>query len=166
MKQVFESENISYVEVSELLVNDYLVMVNDHENVNRFLGSRKRDIYTEDDEIAWVNKKLEEKDPVFSMIEKKSGDFIGNIELVYIRDPVRELGIAITAKKQDKGFGSEAIRAVTEFGFKTLGLEKIVLRVRLFNDRAIHVYRNCGFQEYDRNDEHVFMEIEPEKKSP
>ena len=39
MKQVFGSSRISFVEVSESLIPDYLVMVNDYENVNRFIGS-------------------------------------------------------------------------------------------------------------------------------
>ena len=40
MKQVFESEHISFVEVSEQLSEDYLTMVNDYENVNRFIGGK------------------------------------------------------------------------------------------------------------------------------
>ena len=61
MKQIFESERIRFVEVSEQLIQDYLVMVNDYENVSRFIGSIDRS-YTEDDENAWVRKKLEEKE--------------------------------------------------------------------------------------------------------
>jgi len=33
MKQIFESDQISFVKVSECLVNDYLIMVNDEEHV-------------------------------------------------------------------------------------------------------------------------------------
>ncbi len=40
--QVFESSRISFVEVSELLVNDYLDMVNDYENVNGFNGGEHK----------------------------------------------------------------------------------------------------------------------------
>ena len=65
MKQVFESERIRFVEVSELLVRDYLIMVNDFENVDRFIGGR-HETYTEDMEVRWVRKKLAEKAPVFS----------------------------------------------------------------------------------------------------
>ena len=36
MKQIFESDNICFVEVSELLVNDYLAMVNDEKNFTMF----------------------------------------------------------------------------------------------------------------------------------
>ena len=39
MKTIFESENISFTEVSELLTDDYLTMINDYENVNRYIGS-------------------------------------------------------------------------------------------------------------------------------
>ncbi|MBR6941115.1 MAG: hypothetical protein IKH65_09935, partial [Clostridia bacterium] len=102
MKQIFESDRISFVEISELLINDYLIMINDNENVNRFIYKTKRDRqFTAEDETVWVRKKLEEKAVIFSMIEKKTGAFIGNIELMEISDSVKELGIAITAKKQN-----------------------------------------------------------------
>lgn len=158
MKQIFESEKISFAEVSESLVDDYLIMVNDHENVNRFLGQNKK-IYTKKDEIEWVNRKLNDHETVYSMIEKKSGDFIGNIEFMDADECTKELGIAITAKMQDKGLGTEAISRMIEYGFDELGLKKIVLKTDPDNCRALHVYVKCGFKEYDRNDDDVFMEI-------
>ena len=159
MKQIFESDRISFVEISELLINDYLIMINDNENVNRFLYKTKRDRqFTAEDETVWVRKKIEEKAVIFSMIEKKTGAFIGNIELMEISDSVKELGIAITAKKQNMGYGTEAVGALLEFGFKQFGLQKIVLRANPENGRAICVYKKCGFREYNRTDEHVYME--------
>ncbi|MBO4218732.1 MAG: GNAT family N-acetyltransferase [Erysipelotrichaceae bacterium] len=157
MKEIFESENISYVEVSEQLVSDYLIMVNDNENVNRYLS--RQDTFTEEQERSWVRKKLEEKAPVFSLIEKKTGEFIGNVELMDADETSRELGIALTCHKQDQGYGSEAVRALVRYGFEEMGLKKIVLRADRRNARAIHVYEKCGFREYDRSDTHVFMEI-------
>ena len=133
-------------------------MINDNENVNRFISKRGKKI-TEEEEVVWVRKKLEEKALIFSMIEKKTGDFIGNTELMDGNDTVRELGIAITAKKQNKGYGTEAVAALLKYGFETLGLQKIVLRAKPDNARAIHVYNKCGFREYDRNGEHVYMEV-------
>lgn len=161
MKQIFESGRISFTEVSEELINDYLIMVNDMENVNRYLGKR-HEPYTEDDEIRWVRKKLEEKALVFSMLEKKTGSFIGNIELMDVDETSRELGIALTADKQNRGYGTEAILAVIEYGFSQLKLETILLRTDPENLRAIHVYEKCGFQEYDRNADDIFMKIERE----
>ena len=93
------------------------------------------------------------------MVEKSSGSFIGNIELMDLRDSEAELGIAITAAKQDLGFGTEAIRAVTDYAFVQLGLKQVFLKVYPDNARAIRVYEKCGFREYDRTEEDVFMEI-------
>ena len=157
MKQIVESERIGFVEVSESLAQDYLVMVNDENDAQWF--SRKHEPYTEADEIAWVQRTLAEKKPVFSMIEKATGNFIGNIELMDVHDSVAELGIHITAAKQVRGFGTEAVAAITTYGFDRLGLKRIFLRTNPLNARAICVYTKCGFREYGRDEKHVYMEI-------
>ncbi len=157
MNQVFESGRISFVEVSELLVNDYLTMLNDWENVTRFIGGAHK-TFTEEQEIKWVRKKLETKAPVFSMLEKETGEFIGNIELMDVNDSAGELGIAITAAKQNSGYGTEAVSAMTEYGIRQLGLKRIFLKTDPGNVRAIRVYQKCGFKEYDRTEDHVYME--------
>lgn len=164
-KQLFESEHISFVEVSEDLIQDYLVMVNDYENVNRYIGGLQK-TFTEEQEADWVRKKQEEKATVFSMIEKKSGEYIGNIELMDRTDYSGELGIALTAKKQDMGYGTEAILALIDYGFDQLGLQRIYLRTNPDNARAIRVYQKCGFQEYGCNEKHVYMEqMKPDESS-
>ena len=156
MNTVFESADIRFVRVSRLLVRDYLAMVNDIENVGRRIGITEP--VTEEEELRWVNEKLEAKAPVFSMLEKKSGAFIGTIELMDVRDSVGELGIAIAAEKQGLGYGTQAIPAIVEYGMNLLGLNRIFLKVYPDNLRAIHVYEKCGFREYDRTADGVFME--------
>ena len=44
-----------------------------------------------------------------------------------------------------KGLGTEAIKAVAEFAFDTLGLHKLSTRVLAFNTRAIRAYERVGF---------------------
>ncbi len=158
LRQIFESENISFVEVSEELIQDYLGMVNDIEHVDRFIGGW-HEPYTEADEVRWVREQLAVQAPVFSMIEKKFGKFIGNIELMDVTETAGEIGIAITAKMQGKGYGTEAVKALTAYGMNTLGLKKVYLRTNLTNDRAIHVYAKCGFRETGRTDTQVCMEF-------
>ena len=160
MQPVFESENIFFVRVSESLVPDYLAMVNDVEHVARLIGlSRRSEPITAEQERRWVQKKLAEDVTVFSMLEKTTGTFIGNIELLHIENGSAELGIAITAAMQEKGYGTEAIPAMVQYGMETLGLLRIFLKVYPDNARAIHVYEKCGFREYDRTADDVFMEI-------
>ena len=158
MQPIFESENIRFVRVSEELVPDYLAMVNDWERVGKLIGSR-RDPISEEKERRWVQKKLAEGAALFSMLEKDTGAFIGNIELMDIADRAGELGIAITAAMQDKGYGTEAVRAMVDYGMDTLGLRRVFLKVFPDNARAIRVYEKCGFREYDRTEDDVFMEV-------
>ena len=158
MRKVFESDRIAFCNVSEALIPEYLLMVNDYERVGRFIGARSEPI-TEESEREWVQKKLSKEDAVYSMIEKETGAFIGNVELMDVQDSVAELGIAITAAQQDRGFGKEAIAAVVRYGMDRMGLNRIFLKVFPDNARAIRVYRACGFKEYARTERDVFMEI-------
>ena len=159
MRQVFESENIRFAELDESLVKDYLAMVNDMENVGKLIGSTRT--FTEEEEISWIRTKLENNFRIFSMIDKATGEFIGNIEIMDVEgdETSGELGICITAKQQERGFGSEAIPAVIRYAAKEYGLKRLMLRVFPFNDRAAHVYEKCGFREYDRAPDDIFMEI-------
>ena len=157
MKQIFQSKNISFVEVSEDLVEDYLTMVNDVEKVAKLIG--RTELVSEEKERRWVRKKLEEKAEIYSMIEKKTGEFIGNIEFMDSDGTEAELGVAITAAKQDKGFGTEAVRAAAEYAMEKLRLRRVRLKVFPDNARAIRVYEKCGFREYGRTERDVFMEL-------
>lgn len=158
MEPIFASQNISFVRISEDLVLEYLAMVNDYDRVGRLIGPRREPIPAEK-ERQWVQKKLAEDAAVFSMLEKATGAFIGNIELMGVADGTGELGIAITAAMQDRGFGTEAIPAMVRYGMEVLGLSRIFLKVFPDNARAIHVYEKCGFRAYDRTEKDVFMEI-------
>ena len=161
LKTVFESERIRFVKLSELLVKDYLTMINDVENVQRLIRHtyEPREPFTEEQELEWVRTKQKEKTLEFSMIEKTGGAFIGNVHLMKKPDAEAELGISITAKKQNMGFGTEAVAALIRYGMDRAGFKKITLRANPDNKRAIHVYEKCGFREIDRTEESVLMEI-------
>lgn len=45
-----------------------------------------------------------------------------------------------------QGYATEAGRAFIEFGFKELGLERIVAHVQAGNEASIHVLRKLGFE--------------------
>ena len=67
--------------------------------------------------------------------------------------PSLESGMVIFIGDKDyrsKGYGTEAIRLVLEYGFKYLNLKNINLDVFAFNERAIKCYEKCGFKEYGR----------------
>ena len=158
MEIIFESERINFVQVDESLVNDYLILMNDFENVGRFIGNHHNP-FTCENEYKWIKEKLEDNSPVFSMIEKRTNKFIGNIELMNLVNDTAELGIAITASMQEKGYGTEAIMSLIKYGKDILKLNHIILRTNINNLRAQHVYIKCGFKEYKRDNERIYMEL-------
>jgi len=157
METVFESERILFIRPSMDLIHDYLEMVNDIDNVARFISDR-REPYTEQEEWDYMKDKLDNDAMMFSMIEKETGKFIGNTDFFNVNGDEAECGIAITASMQNKGYGREAIIRMTEYGFNEGGFRRILLEVYADNHRAIHVYEECGFKVYDRTDKDVFME--------
>ena len=140
---LFDSDRIYFVKLTEKLVHDYLEMVNDIE-VQKYI-SHNRKKYDLDSELKWINSKLDEKALIFSMIEKGSNEFIGNIEIMEINNNIGEIGIAITPKKQDHHYGQEAIKRLIEYSFDNLKLEGLELNVYNFNSRGIKCYEKVGF---------------------
>jgi RimJ/RimL family protein N-acetyltransferase len=73
---------------------------------------------------------------------------IGTIGLegVNLQDGVAEFGIAIGEKTEwGKGHGTDALRAICDFGFGELRLERIGLMVYAGNDRERRSYEKAGF---------------------
>lgn len=156
---VFESENIYYVKLDEKLVNDYLIMVNDPNVASKI--SHKIRTYTYEQEVNWLKSKLEENALCFSMLEKSTGEYIGNIEIMEIENNIGELGISITASKQDKHYGTESIKALLKYAYEELNLDGMELNVYATNPRAIHCYEKAGFirDGMGKTEEDIHMKI-------
>ena len=74
---------------------------------------------------------------------------IGDLELDHIswRRSEAELRIRIGEKEYwNKGYGTDAVRALLDLARNNLGLRHIYLRVYRFNHRAIRCYEKCGFR--------------------
>ncbi len=98
---------------------------------------------------------------VFSIIEKKSEEWLGNVGLT-IKPPLSarraELGIAIMDKtKQGKGYGTDAVRTMCAFGFQILGLNSIMLKHVTFNEQGRKAYEKVGFKEVGRERQATFV---------
>ena len=158
MVTVFESANIRFVLFTEELVDEYLTMVNDIEHVAKYIGER-RTPYTKEEELEFIRNQKLMQPYTYSMIEKATGEFIGNTGFMNVKDGEAELGIVITYAKQNVGFGAEAINSLINYGWNNLPINRVYLEVYIDNDRAIHLYEKCGFTEYKRTDKDIFMEI-------
>lgn len=84
---------------------------------------------------------------------------IGNVGFhnISVIDRTAEIGVVIGERTlHHKGFGSEAIRAMCEYGFTTLNLNRVYLKVKRSNDNAIECYKKCGFVEEGVQRQHSF----------
>lgn len=96
-----------------------------------------------------------------AIIKKENDELIGNIALERIdyKNGTCELGIFIGDEENlSKGYGSEAIKLLTNYGFKELRLHTIYLMVFGSNPRAKRAYEKCGFVECGRRHEALFVD--------
>lgn len=143
-EKIFESERIYYTKITKDLIEDYLKMINDIEVANKISHNPKT--FTYEDELKWVESNLRENTIIFSMIEKNTEEYIGNVEIMHINDRrIGEVGICITASKQNQHYGTEAMEAIIKYGIEKIGLSGLELNVYKTNPRAIRCYEKVGF---------------------
>lgn len=86
---------------------------------------------------------------MFAVVDSATDKLIGNGSIFNInqRNQKAELGIFIGDKTYwNKGYGSDAVKLLLDFGFNILNLNNIMLEVFSFNKRAIAAYKKVGFK--------------------
>lgn len=106
--------------------------------------------------IEGEKKYLEEnanQEAAFVIVMLDENKMIGTVGLDNIDwiNKTATLGIFIGDKQyRNKGYGTEAIRLLLEYGFRYLNLHNIKLDLMEFNAPALKCYERCGFKEYGR----------------
>jgi RimJ/RimL family protein N-acetyltransferase len=135
--------------------------------------------------IKWMNDKAVASDyPQYSLVVSSKNDMkwlfepgsgvqryaivlldgdvlIGSISLHDINHLNRTAFIGIfigDEEHRNKGNGTEAIRLILEYGFKTMNLNNIMLSVHEDNYAGIFCYKKVGFREAGRRREWVFKD--------
>ena len=89
------------------------------------------------------------KEHNYSIIDIKTNELLGNCGFLSMDNlnQTSEIGIFIGNKEfWSKGYGTEALSLLIDYGFKALNLHNISLRVISFNTRAIKAYEKIGFK--------------------
>jgi RimJ/RimL family protein N-acetyltransferase len=85
---------------------------------------------------------------VVRMIIEADGRAVGDIDLFHIEARNRNalVGMGIwRAEDRDRGYGTDALRAMLRWAFRDLNLRRVELSVEPENARAVHVYKKLGF---------------------
>lgn len=97
----------------------------------------------------------------FAIVLRDGDALLGNASLMDVQHINRRatLGIFIGEEAyRGKGYGTEAIRLLLDFGFQTLNLHNINLYVHADNARGIACYYKIGFREAGRIREAVYKD--------
>lgn len=95
------------------------------------------------EKIEWIESFIDSDDN-FS-IYNEHNELVGNCSFYYIEEFFC-LGVQMRPELTGKGFGTEFVRAIINFGKKKYNLSYIDLTVAKFNKRAIRVYEKVGFK--------------------
>jgi len=103
-----------------------------------------------------LNDMVKNNSLIFAIIDSDSDKLIGNCSIFRVNHLNRkaEVGIFIGDKQfWSKGYGTEALSLLIDYGFNILNLNNIMLEVFSYNERAIKCYNKVGFKEIGRRRE-------------
>ncbi len=120
-------------------------------NMTRYLRVMKP--FSKEDEEEWIKntwkRRKEGTHYAFAIEDKEKGELIGSISLMNVEQENKraELGIWIKEEYWGKGYGTEAEKLMTKYGFEELNLNSIHARAYSFNERSQRAIKSIGFKE-------------------
>lgn len=150
MQLIFETDNIMFTKVSIELLDEYLELVNDKSIQKSTLTKEKE--YSKEKELNWIQTVLDNNDLVFSMLDKNTNEFIGNISLDVINDESAEIALSIKSIMQNNGYGKEAIKGLIDYAKEVLHYKSLIAVIFSNNERSLHCFQKLDFREYKREE--------------
>jgi len=117
-------------------------------------------LMTVDAEREWISNTLKNNDFTFSIVKLENDELIGScgFQQISYKHRIGTVGLLIGEEKnRSKGYGTEVLRLLLDYGFNYLNLNNIMLMVKSFNERAIACYKKVGFKECGRRRESYFL---------
>jgi RimJ/RimL family protein N-acetyltransferase len=99
----------------------------------------------------------------YSIIDNETNALLGNCGFLDIDhvNQTAEAGIFIGNKNfWNKGYGTEALTLLLDYGFKALNFHNVLLRVYEYNQRAMRVYEKVGFKKIGIRREGLYRNLE------
>jgi len=102
---------------------------------------------------AWVDEQVKkgvERPPSaanFTIYDRSDDAPVGTVglfDISYVHSSA-ELGIAL-GERRGQGLGTEAVRLVLEWAFRTLGLHNVILGALAWNEGGLRAYERAGFR--------------------
>lgn len=133
------------------------------EEIWKYTGSRPNISVTSEIEREWIEKFL--LDPSSRRFAITIDDiYVGNIQLTNINKVDAEYHIFIGNKNYwGKGIAYSATQQIIRYAKNVLNLEKIYLKVKCENNKAVRLYESCGFKVISKIQDEITMSLHLEK---
>lgn len=133
-----------------------------------YTGKRPTTNITAEIEKKWLQDALDRKDQMrFAICLVGTNTYIGNVQLLNIRDGKAELHIFIGDKTSwGKGIGYQATMKILQVGFFKTMLSEVYLQVHPENKTAKRIYEKAGFENCIGKTDLLFMKIDRLKFAP
>ncbi|MDP1459804.1 GNAT family protein [Bacillus wiedmannii] len=137
------------------------------ENIKKYFINQD-DITVKQQEEWFQNYKQKQDDKMFVIEETTNGyTKIGAVALYHINFHTHtvEFGRLMIGNELfvGKGYGKQAANLVCKYAFEVLNMEKIYLRVLVYNIKAIQLYHDIGFVIEKRNANDFYMILKKER---
>ncbi len=145
-----QGEKIALGPIRKDLLPHYQAWMNQL-GTTRFL---RMGVYSRENEENWYEHVAKgESISYFTIYELPSYLPIGGVDLHGIDRENRSAGLGIMIGETDargKGYGTEAVKLMCDFGFNALGLNNIMLLTFAWNIAGQKAYTKAGFREFGR----------------
>lgn len=153
----FESARLFYRGIT-LDDAEKIVEWRSNEQMIRFFISKTP--ITMEKHLAWFEKYLTDTTRFdFVIIEKETGQKIGTVGLQNLFGTAAEIAYQIDVKSQGKGFGAEAIRAMSTYAFKHFKLQRLAAVILAENSASKKAAERAGYRPYSQ----TYLLEKPEK---
>lgn len=116
--------------------------------------------------VAKMRDEIEEADDMahYLIFDKETGKPIGDTDLrdIKLGKRVKKAESAVMIAEPEfrkKGYATEALNLILDYGFKNFGLNKVTAPVFYFNEPSIALYKKLGFEEKRRKGEDIIFEL-------
>ncbi|MGY2572365.1 spermidine N1-acetyltransferase [Vibrio sp. C8] len=131
--------------------------LNNNRNIMSYWFEEPYESFDELEEL--YNKHIHDNAERRFVVEDENKSLIGLVEIIEIDYIHRsaEFQIIITPEHQGKGYANTLINKALDYSFTILNLHKIYLHVATENEKALHLYEQCGFIEEGHLVEEFFI---------
>ncbi len=135
---------------------EFVRRVRNNPRVNKYLFT---DIYiSKEDQKKWYRKLLRDKKHfVFIAFDDVPVGY-GQVKNIDYITHSCELGFCIAPEYQGKGYGTMLIKELIEYAVKELDVHRLYLEAFTDNEKAIKLYKKCGFKKEKILHERIFKD--------